>query len=429
MDVFDRTLPTTRRVLGDVDLAQPLDTTHPLTDGLQGFWLPLPHLIGGSRLYDLSVRGNHGDFVDMSSSAWTAVPRVQHPVLEIAQSSDVVDTGFDEEVPQQFTTWMYVKGDLGSSDDRYVYARDNATFAGYTWRWDNGGWDVRNNADLGVGSFDESRFNLFVGTFNRNGEQRVYTNSDLVNSTAASGDLQQPRANVYIGGRAGGGADDHVFAAVGYAYVEYTQADVDMLYDQARRGFPGLLRRRDSVGLLGGGGGGPSPISGTAAITDAQEQISATGQTEVSGTLFVTDLSEMLMVDGAVITTGTAQITDAGEIISAVSSLQDITGTAQITDASEQVDATGEVKIAGTASLADGTEEVVIIGQNDVTGSLSFADLAAEIAAGGAVEVQGSLALTDLGESITARERVPARLATVDVRLEDIIIVHAQLTD
>jgi hypothetical protein len=202
--------------------------------------------------------------------------------------------------------------------------------------------------------------------------------------------------------------------------------EVQYLDTQARRGFPDLLRRRSDVGLLGGG---LSPISGTAAITDAQEQISATGQTEVSGTLSVTDGSETLTLSGATIVSGAASITDSGEIISAVSSLQDITGTAQITDAGEQIDATGEVKIAGTATLNDGTEEVVIIGQNDVTGSLSFADLAAEIAAEGAVEVQGSLSLTDAGESISARERVPARLATVDVRLEDIIIVNAKLTD
>jgi len=43
--------------------------------------------------------------------------------------------------------------------------------------------------------------------------------------------------------------------------------------------------------------------------------------------------------------------------------------------------------------------------------------------------VQGSLALTDSGETITARERVPARLASVDLRLEDIIVVHATLED
>lgn len=193
-----------------------------------------------------------------------------------------------------------------------------------------------------------------------------------------------------------------------------------------------------------------SGITGTASITDGSEIISATGQTEVSGTLSVTDGNETLTINGAtkvsgtvsitdaaeqisgegsVITTGSLAVTDSGELISMVSTLQDITGTVSITDSGEDVSATGEVKIAGTATLNDGSEEVVIIGQNDVTGSLSFADLAEEIAATGAVEVQGSLALTDAGEEISARERVPARLATVDVRLEDIIIVNAKLTD
>jgi hypothetical protein len=177
-----------------------------------------------------------------------------------------------------------------------------------------------------------------------------------------------------------------------------------LLYDQARRGFPDLLNRRDTVGLLGSP---PPTISGAFTLTDSQEQFGATGQTEVSGILSVTDGSEALALSGAMI----------------------VSGYASITEAAEDVSATGEVKIAGTATLNDGTEGVIIVGQNDVTGSLSFADLATEIAAEGAVEVQGSLALTDLGESISVRERVPARLATVNVRLEDIIVVHATLED
>jgi hypothetical protein len=459
MDALEPALQPTRRTLGDVDPAQPLDLTHPLLDGLQGFWLPLPRLTGGSRLYDLSAEGNDADFANTNSPTWTSDPE-QGPVVAFNSSnSEYADTGIkDDDIlgtsELSVAGWVFLEGGPGinnifsSSGDNNgslrVDYRDGDKEIHFGLNID-GVW----NAAPGSGTTVPTNEWVFFLCTMGSGAVRIHLNGEETYSNANGGSLNRGGAELTYKIGSAGDLDEYLDGRI--ASLLFTKNDLHRrsleLYNQARRGFPDLLNRRDSVGLLGGG---LSPISGSFALTDAQEQISATGQTKVSGTLFVTSGSETLTVDGAtkvsgtasiteaaeqisgvgsVITTGAAQITDAGEIISAVSSLQDITGTAQITDAAENVEATGEVKIAGTATLSDGTEEVIIIGQNDVTGSVSFADLAAEIAAEGAVEVQGSLALTDLGESISARERVPARLATVDVRLEDIIIVNAKLTD
>ena len=71
----------------NVDPVQPLDTTHPLLRGVQGFWLPLPHLSGGARLYDLSGRGRHGDI--LSDAGWRHDSRRgEYVYFEGAQSSE-----------------------------------------------------------------------------------------------------------------------------------------------------------------------------------------------------------------------------------------------------------------------------------------------------------------------------------------------------
>jgi hypothetical protein len=315
-DTLSRTFQPTRRVLGDVDPAQPLDPISSLTDGLQGFWLPLPKLTGGSRLYDLSGYGRHGSFIDMGDEAWAVDSKVSHPVLDIADKADVVDTKFDEAPPDTFTAWMYVRGDL--IDGGYSFARDNASFGGNSWRFFKGNWEVSNNAKLSAGSFDSSKFNLFVGTFNRNGEQRIYTNGDLINSAAASGDVATPSANVYIGGRADGGIKNHTFAAVGYHYREFSQSDVDLLFNEARRGFPDLLNRRSDVGLLGGGGGGTadtvSPSTATALAEAFDPALTATPNTISAGTAQAAaqGFSATVTATQNTVSAGTAQATAQG---------------------------------------------------------------------------------------------------------------------
>ncbi len=51
--------------LADVDLGNPINYGHQLARGLVGFWLPLPSLSGGMKLYDLTLLRNHGTLTNM----------------------------------------------------------------------------------------------------------------------------------------------------------------------------------------------------------------------------------------------------------------------------------------------------------------------------------------------------------------------------
>jgi len=395
MDALTRTLPPTRRVLGDVDPVQPLDTTHPLTGGLRACWLPLPQFTGGSTLYDISSHQKHAAINNAAVVEWGASEEWMFPTFDAPGGG----AGGETTASRSYSEWSALAAHIPTGRDQifsgvrrriwFVAGDENGT----PYKFFDGSTEAP-FFSASLGELNIAAIRISGGTVNIKSLESENTFSYSGTTTISSGD-------VLLIGKDGFQNSSAELGALLFWERYLSDEEVERGLIQARRGFPGLLNRRDSVGLLG------DPISGTAAITDGSEIISATGQTEVSGTLSVTDRSETLAVEGATI----------------------VSGAASITEAAEDVSATGEVKIAGTASLADGTQEVVIVGQNDVTGSLSFADLAAEIAATGAVEVRGSLALTDAGESISVRQRIPARLATVDVRLEDIIIVDAKLTD
>jgi len=62
MDNFGQMLSAS---LADVDLSNPINYNHPLAKGLVGFWLPLPSLAGGTKLYDLTRYRTHGTLTNM----------------------------------------------------------------------------------------------------------------------------------------------------------------------------------------------------------------------------------------------------------------------------------------------------------------------------------------------------------------------------
>jgi hypothetical protein len=55
----------------DIDLENPINWEHPLAQGLRGWWMAVPGLIGGNRLFDLTQR-THGVF--NNGPIWRPIP-------------------------------------------------------------------------------------------------------------------------------------------------------------------------------------------------------------------------------------------------------------------------------------------------------------------------------------------------------------------
>jgi len=265
MDALERTLPPTRRVLGDVDLAQPLDPTCSLTDGLQGFWLPLPRHVGGSRLYDLSGRGLHIPYSDgtpvFSSKVWSSTP-----VADLRGLSGAFVRPNSNETEQDGDFSVFVRfqrtGNPNARQGIFVDVR----FDGSS---DNGGYLIDYRGDEN-GQYRFGVFNDGLTTAQHEdpttepqtlcgasdgSKIRLYQDGSQVASASSLNPGAHATADLKIG--ASGGKlefpfEGHIQSALLFKRT-LSPSEVEYLNIQSRRGFPDLLRRRDSVGLLGGG--------------------------------------------------------------------------------------------------------------------------------------------------------------------------------
>ena len=92
----------------DVNIQNPLNLEHPLAQGLIGFWLPLPSLSGGLKLYDLSLYSRHGTLTNMDpATAWTTIQNTPAIYLDgVDESIYVGKTGINWSQSNPFTIFV-----------------------------------------------------------------------------------------------------------------------------------------------------------------------------------------------------------------------------------------------------------------------------------------------------------------------------------
>lgn len=143
-------------------------------------------------------------------------------------------------------------------------------------------------------------------------------------------------------------------------------------------------------------GGAPAGITGTAALTQGAETLSATGAVAIAGSAALTQGAETLTASGAVAISGSAALTQNPNTLSAtgVTVAGPITGSAALTQGAETLAATGAVAVAGSAALTQGAET---------------------LASAGAVAVQGSAALTQGAHTLAAAGGSPNSFSITEV--------------
>lgn len=409
----------TRPVLGNIDPARPLRSSHPLLKGVQGFWLPLPHLSGGGKLYDISGRGRHGT---RQGPSWIYDASIPYPGLNffedntervnleqyIIPSSADFSLSFRIRVAaaEDADDVLYGQGNESDGTNRFLMysVTDFGTATKSVRAWSS------KLGELVVGS-DNRGLGWVDTTLTREGDTwTLYEDGEQVSSNAVSGSLGIP-ASAFIGaGLDGNGALHRYFngdlAFLGVHHRALSAAEVGALHDQTRRGFPDLLRTRRSVSLLDVSSGGDTTITGSFAITDSGEVIDASGNTIVSGSGALTDSGETLSFTGKTIVSGTASVTDSGETIDLTGAVL-IAGPMDLTDGQETISGSGSVIVGGSAAITEGGE------------TLEFIE---------STTISGTLAVTEGGETVLLVGKV-ARLTRFDIGLYDMVDVEVNLSN
>lgn len=346
MSVITPSRTDTRLSLGEVDPVQPIDPTSPFARGLEGLWLPLPHLSGGSRLYDLSSYAGHADLNSVEARHDAAVSWPGHDFDPARISYGELPRFSWLDGGTAFTVAMVFVPDVHENGRNLWrppfcnmgFNRDNGGYQFYTWDGSTLTNIVLSEGDLGA-------LTTGVITWTANGDMQLWI--DTVKGSTANSNQPASKDDIHSLGNSENLTSDQTWdgaicATAIYRGRVWTQSDVDRFDSEARRGFPGLLRRRDQSALF--------VSSSTTTVT---ETLSVSGTLSTSLTESAT-ATETLSTSG----TGSASVTESASASESVS--VGATGTPSLTEsatATEALKATAQANLSVTES-ATATEKI-----------------------------------------------------------------------
>jgi hypothetical protein len=125
--------------------------------------------------------------------------------------------------------------------------------------------------------------------------------------------------------------------------------------------------------------------SGTIAVTEAADAMSASGTSTVTGTIAVTEANDAPAMSGTSTVAGTIAVTEAADTMSA-SGTSAIAGTIAVTEAADAMSAIGTSAIAGTIAVTEASDAMTATGvAGSVSGSMAVTEAADTMSASGFV--------------------------------------------
>jgi len=244
-----------------VDLGNPVDWAHPLNQGLAAWYLPLPNLVGGLRVHDITRpdgaftfdatarwRGTNnaptgfGAFGTLTASSWTLTGGTLGAQARFNPTTAVTVAG-----------WAFIV-DIGN---RALFAKGQTDFGAlqYSLQANNSGgaqFNVQTNTttsdtSTATGYWSTSQWVHLCGTWEPTTGSQIYINGVLLATAATAGGSTLATGTGFpiIGStNAGGSQMRGTIADIRlYANRRLKPDDVWALYDESRRGYPTALRR------------------------------------------------------------------------------------------------------------------------------------------------------------------------------------------
>lgn len=168
---------------------------------------------------------------------------------------------------------------------------------------------------------------------------------------------------------------------------------------------------------------GATTIVGTAAIIEGSDAVAGTGKTTIVGTAAITEGADTVAGTGKTTIVGTAAITEGADTV-AGTGVTTIVGTAAITEGADTVTASGSTGLNGTAAITEGSDTVSASGTTTIVGSAGAAEGADTVAGSGTTTVVATAAITEGADTVAASGVVGSVTGTASI-LEDFDSVAA----
>jgi len=148
---------------------------------------------------------------------------------------------------------------------------------------------------------------------------------------------------------------------------------------------------------------GAETITGTIAVTEANDTSSASGLETITGTIIQTEANDTSAASGSVVnpTTGTITVTEANDTMSA-SGIELFTGTSSWTEANDTMSASGLLTFTGTSAWIESNDTMTGAGLEIVTGTASWTELNDTMVASGLLSFVGASSWTESNDTMSA---------------------------
>lgn len=246
---------------------------------------------------------------------------------------------------------------------------------------------------------------IAVGTFD-NTNIKFYQNGALLASSAASTTkgIEFDTSPLMISGISGSAVTQPWLGNVFLAAVWMNALNASQVETVSRNPWQLFHKRRRAYSIPTSSG-----AAGTAAITEASDTVSATGNIAIPGTASITEASDTVAATGALAIAGTAAITEGSDTVSATGVGGEV-GTAAITESSDTVSATGALSVAGTAAITEQPDIVSATGGIALSGAAAIFEAGDIVVATGALGLAGTAAITEAPDSVAATGGLPPQV-------------------
>lgn len=146
-----------------------------------------------------------------------------------------------------------------------------------------------------------------------------------------------------------------------------------------------------------------TPPTGSAALTQANQVIAATGAQLFTGSAALTQANQALAATGSETFTGSSAITQAGQTLAASGTVgSGLSGSAALTQANQALAASGTEQFSGSSALTQANQALAASGTERFTGSSALTQSNQALAASGTERFTGSAPIAQANQALSA---------------------------
>ncbi len=242
--------------MSGINMASPVNWTHPLNRGLVSWWMVLPGMTSGARFTDITnSNGNHGTLTNMDHLDWVG-SKDGWGALDLDGSDDYINVPWPHALNDDSITILATVNTDSASTRQVIASRDDAAGSRQFYFQ----FDASGNLQLGVYIGNGTSFDATIGTVVANKDtfvacrvidavsKTVWLDQKTNVSTGGAVEIQDQATtdDLQLGRRSRSGSEQEFngrIMSIAFYRRDLRDSEVELYRALSKQGYPGLLNR------------------------------------------------------------------------------------------------------------------------------------------------------------------------------------------